>query len=763
MPSERLVSLLQTAGLAARADLEGCESLVRRLSGDLPDFDSVWLDALVQRRLLTPWQAECLQQEPPGRLKLGEYVLEQPLGPHTFLATRENGGGQFAIRRCEGTGAGTSATLRQRADEILKTLARSQSPVPRCLTLPRDVVQVADDQLWLVADYVAGWSLEELLIRGGRLPWRAVAEIGRELLDVLVWFESLSLQHGSLTVSSVRLCGSGRLAVVDALTRRISSVGSQAGLRLSLRDCEGRAPELVGTGRLPDSRSELYAVGCLLWQLLTSRPVVLTADPVRRMMSLREADVEDVRQYVPDCPEWMARSLQAMTRRIPELRPASAMEIQDLWQPEGDSGFRNLRLIAQAMPDRAERCVRNGSKGAVTERRPVRALAGWASAAVVLVAGGLWLQQSVRFSLPLPLSVARWSDWSRDRAAVPETPLADAVAPVSAAELPVPLPAPDAEGVIRLQAGRSYVAAELRFPGALRIVSEGEGPAQVLVPEGSQWILQSRSVELRGLSIRAGDKGQPVSKAAAGKSATQLIAVQCGTLSLDGCVVQSPSAADEFSGIGWYRPAGSEGIVLVSNSVFAGGGYGISFEHPPGRFELRNVLLANRGSGVLCEFSGEDRDAWSASLQNVTQRFGFSLMDVVVHESGPERLSLSITSEDCVYQPRMAVLRIRPVQEWKPESMLVRFAAGESGHPGIVRPAADAVVYVQRTLGQPVRLPESRLPDSMLLFVDATFADAEETSFSTPWAGSALVDFDGPKLSSQLPGIVVDQLPSVAE
>jgi hypothetical protein len=95
--------------------------------------------------------------------------------------------------------------------------------------------------------------------------------------------------------------------------------------------------------------------------------------------------------------------------------------------------------------------------------------------------------------------------------------------------------------------------------------------------------------------------------------------------------------------------------------------------------------------------------------------------------------------------------------------MLVRFASGESGHPGIVRPAADAVVYVQRTLGQPVRLPESRLPDSMLLFVDATFADAEETSFSTPWAGSALVDFDGPKLSNQLPGIVVDQLPSVAE
>jgi hypothetical protein len=69
-------------------------------------------------------------------------------------------------------------------------------------------------------------------------------------------------------------------------------------------------------------------------------------------------------------------------------------------------------------------------------------------------------------------------------------------------------------------------------------------------------------------------------------------------------------------------------------------------------------------------------------------------------------------------------------------------------------------VYIDRSLNQTVALPTASLPDNMLLFVDSTFADAEQQSFRTPWEASLLLDFDGPKLSQQLPGIIAAQLPA---
>jgi hypothetical protein len=66
-------------------------------------------------------------------------------------------------------------------------------------------------------------------------------------------------------------------------------------------------------------------------------------------------------------------------------------------------------------------------------------------------------------------------------------------------------------------------------------------------------------------------------------------------------------------------------------------------------------------------------------------------------------------------------------------------------------------------LNQTVALPAASLPDNMLLFVDSTFADAEQQNFRTPWEASMLLDFDGPKLSQQLPGITAEHLPAKPE
>jgi hypothetical protein len=751
-PSDHLLSLLRAEGLAAQCDLDRCLPLVRKLASELPDFDSVWLDAMVRLRQLTPWQASQLQQTPPGALSVGPFLLCDQLGEHSLLAIDRRSGRRCVLADISTAAKPASSGLRKSTQELLERLQTLQPRPPATCSLPTELAEDCHGRLWLASPHAGNWSFDDLVIRGGRLPWQAVAEIGRELLLCLAWFEQSGLTHGNLTTSSVRLCHNGQIVLTAAFARRLRRPGFSIGQQLTLRDCEGFAPELSESTRQPDRRSELYALGCLLWQLLAGRPVVISADPVRRLISQREHDITDIRILVPECPESLARGIQMMTRRLPELRPDSATELLRLWTPR-PHGSSALRQIVRALPE-SRTTLQLPASAALPQSFPARLMrrAAWPAAAFAALAG-LGIAASRSDTSLIPLTASGWRELLAPApSTVPEN-ASTSPPEIVAGDIVHDMPQPDADGIIRLQPGHTYRTRDLRVPGRLTIECTGPASAAVQVPANGQWILAAATVELRGLQLHR-DSGQPTPA-----TPRQLAAVQCQSLLLQNCHVQSPATSDDCTGLAWFRPAAQPGIIELQNCVFAGGGYGISCNHPPRRLQLDNVLLACRGGGLLLEFGQTDSADWQATLKNVTQRFGFSLLDAVVHPDGPQNLALRIASQDCVYQPRMAVARIRPPENWKPANMQIRFHT-DSGHPAIVNPTAESAVYIDRSLNQTVALPTASLPDNMLLFVDSTFADAEQQSFRTPWEASLLLDFDGPKLSQQLPGIIAAQLPA---
>jgi len=73
-PPQPLVDLLSRLGLATSADVERMRRRVRRLARDLPVFESVWVDALAQARVITPYQAAEINAGRGERLAIGPYV-----------------------------------------------------------------------------------------------------------------------------------------------------------------------------------------------------------------------------------------------------------------------------------------------------------------------------------------------------------------------------------------------------------------------------------------------------------------------------------------------------------------------------------------------------------------------------------------------------------------------------------------------------------------------------------------------------------------
>ena len=768
-PSDQLLRILTDQKLCTQAELVHCEPYVRRLCHDLPDFDSVWLDALVQQRFLTAWQADQLQTDVADSVVVGRFQRQRALGRLTYLATDEKRREQFLLRQVPDVRA---AALDQRIEELLSSIDRLRSTIPASLTVPQEVVafvpsnnpnsdrsKTTTSARFLVSKFIPGWSTEELLMRGGRLPWEVVAEIGRELLSALTWLESARLLHGDLVPRNVRLDLRGGIHLVDPFSRRISQPAFALTDQLTLRDCDGVAPEQVGTGRAADARSELYALGCLLWQLLTSRPVVLSADPATRMMKQKDHDIADVRGPVPDCPEWMSRLIQSMTRRSPELRPGSSAEVLKAWKTAAGNSQGHSRALARRMPDHPIRKnVRprvRASRNGLSWQWPMAAVSAMTILVFLAARSGI-LPQTLH--LPTSPDVVRDARSADLRATEVENKISG----------PVAMPPIDADGVIHLESGITYLAERREFPGTLRIECDATPPADVAVPIGTQWVLQARTLELHGITVAQQSGVVATTGESSHSTVSHLLAVQSSALTIDGCVIQSPAVEDNFVGLAWHRLSGTEGSVMIRNSVFAGGGYAASFNHPPRRCELDNVLLANRGSGILCEFKKGDSDSWGVFCTNVTQRFGFSVVDAIVHSGGIARLSLTMTATESVFAPQMAIVRLQPPAAWRPDAMQVQVRGGETGNPAVVPPSVSTAVYIDKALGQPVSLPESQLKNDGVLLADLIFeettsgaagvgaASAEQTS---PWINSSLVDFEGPKLTTMMPGIVIARLP----
>ena len=75
--SEPIRKLLFELRLCSPRDLRRCKRIVRGLTHDLPAFDSVWLDALVQIGRLAPYQAKILESSCPAKIRIGPCLAVQ--------------------------------------------------------------------------------------------------------------------------------------------------------------------------------------------------------------------------------------------------------------------------------------------------------------------------------------------------------------------------------------------------------------------------------------------------------------------------------------------------------------------------------------------------------------------------------------------------------------------------------------------------------------------------------------------------------------
>ncbi len=204
------------------------------------------------------------------KTRIGKFEILRPLGKgamgEVFLAVDPLIGRHVAIKTIRGAEAeGTEARDRFQRE----ARAAGQLSHPNLVGIHE--FGEDDGLLYLAMEYVEGEDLEKLLARGGLLP--------QELLDVLAQVcEGLAYAHGrgvlhrDIKPSNIRVVKEGQTLKAKVMDFGIARLHNSdlTGTGTLLGTFGYMAPEYVQTGK-PDPRSDLFAVGVILYEALAGR------------------------------------------------------------------------------------------------------------------------------------------------------------------------------------------------------------------------------------------------------------------------------------------------------------------------------------------------------------------------------------------------------------------------------------------------------------------------------------------------------------
>ncbi|HEX6524794.1 MAG TPA: protein kinase, partial [Streptosporangiaceae bacterium] len=186
-----------------------------------------------------------------------------------------------------------------------------------------------DGGLYLVMELVEGCTVSDLIAERGPLPIPWVAAIGAQVAAVLAVAHERGVIHRDIKPANVMVTADGTAKILDfgvagIVSQRITSTGVAVGTPAYM------APEQLHN--LPTTpRTDLYALGCLLYELLSGEPVFSATSPAALMrMHLEQAPAPLSRGDL-DVP--LVQLVWQLLQKDPAWRPSGAREVYDRLLP----------------------------------------------------------------------------------------------------------------------------------------------------------------------------------------------------------------------------------------------------------------------------------------------------------------------------------------------------------------------------------------------------------------------------------------------
>jgi serine/threonine protein kinase/WD40 repeat protein len=327
---------------------------------------------LQKRGWLTAYQAEQLVRGQAEKLVLGQYLLLDQLGQGAM-------GQVFKARHQRMERLVALKVIRKNLLKDPQAVARFNREVKAAAQLshPNIVMAFDADELdgthFMVMEYAEGIDLHRWLKKTGRLPIAQACDFARQVALGLQHAHAKGLVHRDIKPANLLLTGEGpqptqhspltthRIKILDFGLARLGPLPSEPASPTRLTEVgevmgtpDYMAPEQIQDSHQADIRSDLYSLGCTLYELLAGHvpfPASGVVQKIAQQLQNEPVPVEELRTEVP--PELAAIVRRLMAKR-PEDRFQGPAEVAEALLPFcGRAGATAASVTAELPAPRA--------------------------------------------------------------------------------------------------------------------------------------------------------------------------------------------------------------------------------------------------------------------------------------------------------------------------------------------------------------------------------------------------------------------------
>jgi serine/threonine protein kinase len=323
-----------------------------------------------------PQPAEDARQ---GSVIDGRYRIEQKLGSggmaQVYLGIYLKTGVKVAIKLLDSSLSSDMAIQRRCLDEARAMMELQSSHVVRAL----DVGSLPSGQLYIVMEYLDGEDLNALLVREGPLPWPRVGDMAVQICSGLATAHRRGIIHRDIKPQNCfRVTiddNPEHIKLIDfGVARDLKGEAGPTQDGFLIGTPEYTAPELVQGMAKASARTDIYALGVMLYKLLTGTVPFQGATPVETLRKHVRAPLQPPSRAAPhlEIPPAADEIIERALARDPERRFASAEELSRAIKSA--LGLQRSGIVAQPQgleaPPRPDAPARRPEAIAPTTRPP---------------------------------------------------------------------------------------------------------------------------------------------------------------------------------------------------------------------------------------------------------------------------------------------------------------------------------------------------------------------------------------------------------
>jgi serine/threonine protein kinase len=183
------------------------------------------------------------------------------------------------------------------------------------------------DVVFLAMEYVSGITLRDALDKFGAISAERALDVFEPIIAALAAAHSAGVLHRDLKPENVLISDDGKVKLSDfGLARPISAQTQTGGV---VGTVAYLSPELVSRG-VADARSDVYAAGIMLFELLTGEQPFRGEQAVQVAMQHANSEVPPPSSLNSSVPELLDEIVLWATAKLAQNRPSDAMELHKI-------------------------------------------------------------------------------------------------------------------------------------------------------------------------------------------------------------------------------------------------------------------------------------------------------------------------------------------------------------------------------------------------------------------------------------------------